>query len=101
MLLVLSDPPSLEAVEIKGEVTDLAAQLLKHGCDLVFLFEFTIEKHEPPSASTGELAADGAGPPGGFVNLVNARVRDARRHFLLELPGLVEELPELTQLALQ
>lgn len=71
MLPVLSDPPGLEAVKIKGEVTNLAAQLLKHGCDFVFLVEFTIEEHEPPSASTGEFSADGAGPPGGFVNLVN------------------------------
>src|SRR3954471_5309816 len=99
--LLTAHPPGVQAAELERELGGQDVHLAQRLGDAVLSVEPAVEEHVAAASGARHLPAQSAGLAGGVVGLVERRVADPRREMLLLLPGLVEEAPEVVELALE
>src|SRR6185437_2794610 len=97
LVLARADAPGLQTARLEGELPHRAAPVLERAFHLQAAFKVAVEHHIAAPAGAVEFAAQRAGGTRGGVEIVNARVADARRQALLRFPSLVQQRPELVQ----
>src|SRR5437867_2546321 len=93
--------PRLHPSRVKSKIDDTClhgSETLPH---YVAFVKWAIEHHVAAAACPGDLAADGASLEGFRVKLVNMRRGNARRHFFLLQPALVEHVSETIEVSQQ
>src|SRR5271155_1638182 len=96
---IVHDDLGALAVEGKGHL--LHALGLHGGAHCILAGGFGVEQKETTAAGPGNLAAENTVRSRYFVEMVDARARNALGNALLGLPGIVEQVAEVLEVAAQ